>query len=188
MKERVSKMVGKMVALNDSSFRSFLELPKTQLVSNLLLFIVGLGYGAISIASNASYIASFDSALLQNFIVPAIFILFGLLMAFITKIGLALLLWAASKGFGGKGLLRDINRMAPVALFPGLLGAPFLVGAGNDHPLTYLLLAAGVVWMYLVCVKIIKTTQSFPTTKAYLAVLTAFVFLASVYYLMIPPA
>ncbi|MBF6634427.1 hypothetical protein QL992_08775 [Microbacterium sp. APC 3898] len=188
MKERVSKMVGKMVALNDSSFRSFLELPKTQWVSNLLLLIVGIGYGAISIASNASYIASFDSALLQNFIVPAIFILFGLLMAFITKIGLALLLWAGSKGLGGKGLLRDINRAAPVALLPGLLGAPYLAEAGNGHLLVYVLLAIGVVWMYLVCVKIIKTTQSFTAKKAYLAALAAFVFLASVYYLIIPPA
>lgn len=187
MKERVSKMVGKMVALNDSSFRSFLELPKTQLMSNLVLLMVGLGYGAISIASNASYIASFDSALLQNFIVPAIFILFGLLMAFITKIGLALLLWAGSKGLGGKGLLKDINRAAPVALLPGLLGAPYLTGAGDGHPLIYLLLIAGIVWMYLVGVKIIKTTQNFTAKKAYLAALIAFVFLASVYYLMIPP-
>lgn len=181
-------MVGKMVALNDSSFRSFLELPKTQLVSNLLLLIVGLGYGAISIASNASYIASFDAALLKNFIVPAIFILFGLLMAFITKIGLALLLWAGSRGLGGKGLLRDINRAAPVALLPGLLGAPYLVNAGDGHPMVYVLLVIGVVWMYLVCAKIIKTTQNFTTVKAYLAALAAFVFLASVYYLIMPPA
>ncbi|WP_039863110.1 hypothetical protein [Planococcus donghaensis] len=188
MKEKVSKMVGKMVALNDSSFRSFLALPKTQWVSNLLLFIVGLGYGAISIASNASYIASFDSTLLQNVIVPAIFLLFGLLMAFVTKIGLALLLWAGSKAFGGKGLLRDINQSAPVALLPGLLGAPYLVEAANGHPLVYVLLAIGIVWMYLVSVKIIKTTQNFTSAKAYLAALAAFAFLASVYYLILPPA
>ena len=188
MKERVSKMVGKMVTLNDSSFQSFLELPKPQLVSNLLLLIVGLGYGASSIASNASYIASFDSGLLQNFIVPAIFILFGLLMAFITKIGLALLLWAGSKALGGKGLLRDINKAAPVALLPGLLGAPYLAGGGDGHPLVYVLLAIGVVWMYLICTKIIKTTQSFTNKRAYLSALAAFVFLASVYYLIIPSA
>ncbi|ANU14142.1 hypothetical protein B481_0830 [Planococcus halocryophilus Or1] len=188
MKERVTKMVGKMVTLNDASFRSFLELPKTQLVSNLLLFIVGLGYGAISIASNASYISSFDSALLQNFMVPAIFILFGLLMSFITKIGLALLLWAGSKGLGGKGLLRDINRATPVALLPGLLGAPYLAEVGNGHPMVYMLLVVGIIWMYLVCVKIIKTTQNFTPVKAYVAALAAFAFLASVYYLIIPPA
>lgn len=188
MKERVSKMVGKMVALNDSSFRTFLELPKTQWVSNLLLLIVGLGYGAISIASNASYIASFDSPVLQSFIVPGIFFVFGLLMVFVTKIGLALLLWAGAKALGGKGLLREINRSVPVALLPGLLGAPFLTGVGNGHPLVYLLLIAGIIWMYLVCVKIIKTTQHFSSLKAYIAAFAAFAFLASVYYLLIPPA
>ena len=84
--------------------------------------------------------------------------------------------------------MRDINRAAPVALLPGLLGAPYLAEAGNGHLLVYVLLAIGVVWMYLVCVKIIKTTQSFTAKKAYLAALAAFVFLASVYYLIIPPA
>lgn len=179
-------MVGKMVTMNESSFRSFLDLPKTKLMSNIILLIVGLGYGAISIASNASYIVSFESTLLKTFIVPAIFLFFGLVTAFITRIGFSLLLWAGSKGFGGKGLFKDINAETPVALLPGLLGAPYLIGVGNGNVLVLGLLAIGIVWMYLISAKIIKTTQGFTDGKAYLATLVAFLFLASVYYLIIP--
>lgn len=179
-------MVGKMIALDEPSFRSFLESPKTTKASNIMFLVAGAGYGAISIASNASYILSFDSALFKFFIVPLIFLVFGLLMAFVTKIGLALLLWAGAKGLGGKGLLRDINVSVPAALIPGLFAAPYLAGDGNGNILVLLLLFFGVVWMYLVCVKIIQTTQNFTQKKAYLATFLAFLFLASVYYLIIP--
>ena len=84
MVKGVAKLVGKMISLDDPSYRSFLDLPKTETVSRLLLLIVGLGYGAISIASQASYISSFDSALLQNVVVPVIFIIFGILDTVIT--------------------------------------------------------------------------------------------------------
>lgn len=182
----VAKLVGKMITLNDPSYRSFLQLPKTETVSRILLLIVGLGYGAISIASQAPYIASFDSALLQNLFVPAIFIIFGLLTAFITKVGMAALLWAGSKALGGTARYRTISLVTPVALLPGLLGAPHLAGLGDGALWVGLLLAAGIIWMYLVSAKIIQAVQGFSPAKAYLSALLAFLFLASVYYLVIP--
>lgn len=186
MVKGVAKLVGKMIALDDPSYRSFLELPKTETVSRILLLIVGVGYGAISIASQASYISSFDSALLQNFLVPAIFIIFGILTAFITKVGMAALLWAGSKALGGTAKYRAISLVAPVALLPGLLGAPHLAGLGDGSLWVNLFLVTGVVWMYLVSVKIIQAVQGFNATKAYLSAGMAFLFLASVYYLVIP--
>lgn len=186
MVKGVAKLVGKMISLDDPSYRSFLELPKTETVSRLLLLIVGVGYGAISIASQASYISSFESAMLQNFLVPAIFIIFGLLTAFITKVGVAALLWAGSKAFGGTARYRTISMMTPIALLPGLLGAPFLAGLGNGELWVNLLLIVGVVWMYLVSAKIIQVVQGFTSVKAYLSAMVAFLFLASVYYLVIP--
>ncbi len=186
MAKGVAKLVGKMISLDDPSYRSFLELPKTEAMSRILLLIVGVGYGAISIASQASYISSFDSALLQNFLVPAIFIIFGILTAFITKVGMAALLWAGSKALGGSAKYRAISLVTPVALLPGLLGAPHLAGLGDGSLGVNLLLLIGVVWMYLVSVKIIQTVQGFTATKAYLSAGMAFLFLASVYYLVIP--
>lgn len=186
MKEGMIKMIGKMLTLNDPSFRTFLSSQKIKSVSNIILLTVGVGYGLISIASNATYIMSFESALLQNVIVPLIFILFGLIMAFITKIGLALLLWAGARGVGGKGFLSEIYKVTPVALIPGLLGVPYLSGVGNGSGFVILLLLVGVVWMYLISSKIIHTTQSFSGKKAYVAALFSYLFLASVYYLIIP--
>lgn len=186
MKEGVGKLVGKMIILDDSSYRSFLQLPKTKTVSWILLLIVGLGYGAISIASQASYISSFESPLLQNLIVPGIFIIFGLLTAFITKVGMAALLWAGSKALGGTARYGTLSMATPVALLPGLLGAPHLAGVGNGSLWVTVLVVIGVVWMYLVSAKIIQAVQGFTPAKAYLSALLAFLFLASVYYLIIP--
>ncbi|HSI67379.1 MAG TPA: hypothetical protein VK947_08195 [Planococcus sp. (in: firmicutes)] len=179
-------MVSKMITLKEPSFRNFMASPKMSMISNILLLLVGVGYGAISIASNASYIMSFDSTLLQFLIVPLIFIFFGLLTAFITKIGLGLLLWAGAKGAGGKGLLRAILAAVPVAMIPGLLGVPYLTGVGNGSVWSIILLFVGVVWMYFVSVKIIQVTQNFNSLKSYIAVFFSFLFLASVYYLTIP--
>ena len=179
-------MVRNMVALNETYFGAFLNSPNIKRISNLILLVTGVGYGAISIASNASYIANFDSPVLQNFLVPLIFVLFGLLTAFITKIGLALLLWAGAKGFGGKALFRDINLASPVAMLPGLLCVPYLAGWGKGSLVVIILLVAGIVWMYFVSAKILKTTQNFTNKKAYLAAFFAFLFLASVYYIVVP--
>ena len=179
-------MVRNMVVLNETYFGAFLNSPNIKVISNLILLLTGVGYGAISIASNASYIANFDSPVLQNVLVPLIFILFGLLSAFITKIGLALLLWAGARGLGGKALFKEINLASPVALLPGLLGVPYLAGWGEGTFIVAALLVAGIVWMYFVSAKILKTTQNFTNKKAYLAAFLAFLFLASVYYIVVP--
>lgn len=179
-------MVRNMVVLNETYFGAFLKSPNIKVISNLILLVTGVGYGAISIASNASYIASFDSPLLQNMIVPLIFIVFGLFSAFITKLGLALILWAGAKAFGGKARFKEINMAAPVAMLPGLLGVPYLAGWSEGTPLVIVLLVIGVVWMYFVSGKIVKTTQNFTNKKAYMATFLMFLFLASVYYLVVP--
>lgn len=179
-------MVRNMVVLNETYFGAFLKSPNIKVISNLILLVTGIGYGAISIASNASYIASFDSSLLQNILVPLIFIIFGLLTAFITKIGLAILLWASAKGLGGKALFREINLVSPVALLPGLLGVPYLAGWGEGTIVVAALLVTGIVWMYFISAKILKTTQNFSNKQAFLSAFLAFLFLASVYYIVVP--
>lgn len=175
-----------MVVLNETYFGAFLKSPNIKVISNLILLVIGVGYGAISIASNASYIASFDSPVLQNILVPLIFIIFGLLSAVVTKIGLAILLWASAKGLGGKALFREINLVSPVALLPGLLGVPYLAGWGEGTIVVIALLVTGIVWMYFISAKILKTTQNFTNKKALLAAFLAFLFLASVYYIVVP--
>ncbi len=179
-------MVGKMMILDEPTFRAFLNSPRALLMSRLMVLLIGIGYGAVSIASNTEYISSFESDALRNYIVPAIFVGFGILMVFLTKLCLSLLLWAGARGFGGPGLLKQLNRATPVALIPGLLGVPFLVGFGNGQMGIWILLVVSVIWMYLISVRIIQATQNLSGTKAYLAVFASFVFLASIYYLIIP--
>ncbi|MFP3421968.1 hypothetical protein R0K19_21610, partial [Bacillus sp. SIMBA_161] len=117
-------------------------------------------------------------------IVPLIFIIFGILTAFITKVGMAALLWAGSKALGGTAKYRAISLATPVALLPGLLGAPYLAGVGNGAWWVDLFLVIGVVWMYLASVKIIQAVQGFTAKKAYVSAMMAFLFLASIYYLV----
>ncbi|WP_416145384.1 hypothetical protein [Planococcus koreensis] len=67
-----------------------------------------------------------------------------------------------------------------------MLGVPYLAGWGEGTFIVAALLVAGIVWMYFVSAKILKTTQNFTNKKAYLAAFLAFLFLASVYYIVVP--
>ncbi len=173
-----------MIALDAQAFRIFANTPKAVLYSRMILLVVGLGYGIFSIIANANYIVSFESPMLRRVIVPFLFVLFGLLTVIITKFGLTLLLWAGARGFGGPGRMREINNFVSISLVPGLLGVPFLVGAGGLILLLPLVL--GVGWMYLICVKILEVTQEFQGIKAYLSVMAVFIFFASIYYIIMP--
>ncbi|AJD89843.1 hypothetical protein JMA_05260 [Jeotgalibacillus malaysiensis] len=177
-------MIGRMMMLDGAAFHDYLQSPKVDKISRLLLIAVGILYGIISILTNWTYVSGFDSQVLKFFVVPGIFIIFGLLTALITRLGLSLLLWASSKGFGGKGMLGQVNKAASVSLVPGILSVPFLAGSFNIAVIA--LLGAGLIWMYLVSVQIVKATQGFDAKKAYLASLLSFVFLASIYYIIVP--
>lgn len=177
-------MIGRMMMLDGAAFHDYLQSPNIDKISRLLLITVGVLYGLISMISNWTYVSSFESQVLKLFIVPAIFIIFGLLTALITRLGLSLLLWASSKGFGGKGLLGQVNKAASVSLVPGISSVPFLTGNGNAAVLA--LLTAGLIWMYLISVQVVRATQGFDAKKAYLASLLSFVFLASIYYIIVP--
>ncbi|WP_088007119.1 hypothetical protein [Indiicoccus explosivorum] len=179
-------MVGKMITLQEQSFQAFFDSPHAKRLSRLVLLLVGVGYGAISIASNADYISSFESALLRNALVPLIFLLFGVLTAWLTKLGFSLLLWAGAKSIGGKGLLRQISLAVPVVLIPGLLAVPFLTGSGFGSPVYLPLLAVGLLWMYLISARVVQAVEGFTGKKAYIAASLALIFLASVYYLVVP--
>jgi hypothetical protein len=177
-------MFGKMFALDAQAFRVFIDTPKALLYSRLVILIVGLVYGAFAILANADYIISFESPILRRLVVPLFFLAFGLLTVVITKFGLTLLLWAGARGFGGPGRMKQLNLFASIAVAPGLLGVPFLVGSGGIILLAPLVL--GVGWMYLICVKILEVTQEFQGVKAYVSVLAVFIFFASIYYIIMP--
>ncbi|PYZ95546.1 hypothetical protein CR205_18625 [Alteribacter lacisalsi] len=178
-------MIGKMMILDPPAFRQFFEIKHSKLLSQLIVFGLGLAYGAAGIAANAGFIASFEGDLLRNVLVPLIFLFFGLLSAWITKIGLTVLLWAGARGFGGPGRMAHVYRAASVALIPGILALPLLTGM-NVNWLTILAMIFGVAWMFLICVRIHEATQGFGGWKAYAAVFAAFVFFASIYYLVMP--
>ncbi|WP_232735663.1 hypothetical protein [Alteribacter populi] len=178
-------MIGKMILLHAPSFRAFAHAPKSILYSRLIVIAVGIVYGIFGILANASFVASFESELLRNVVVPLIFILFGLFSVWLTKLGLTVLLWAGARGFGGPGKISEVSRSASIALVPGLLAIPFLTGIDGGFALV-VSLVAGVIWMYFICVKIHEITQGFAPWKAYAAVFAVFVFFASIYYMIIP--
>lgn len=157
-----------------------------KLKSNLVFLFVGLVYGILSILGNYTYINSFETPILKTVFVPGVFLLFGIGTVFLTRVGLTLLLWAGAKGVGGAGRLGQIHAQTPVALVPGLLGAPFLIGIGSGNILFVIMLVVSIVWMYLISSKILKTTQGITNKRAYIGAFAAFFFLACVYYLIVP--
>ncbi|MFN7249170.1 MAG: hypothetical protein ACK4M9_00010 [Anaerobacillus sp.] len=182
----------KALVLNKEAIRKLSE-PNSnwRLLSMCITVLLGLGYGYTAISINSETIASFETPLLRDTIVPALFLFFGFLMILITKVGLSLLLWAGSKGLSGQGLLKILYRNTTVALIPSIIALPAFISLQVGSPLTPIMLLSlfvAVIWIYLICSKVVEVTQKFVPWRAYLAVLLAFIFYMSIYYIVLPPA
>lgn len=156
----------------------------------IFTFIVGACYGSVIYFRVPEEYITFDSSILQS-VVYLFLILSGTGMVYLTRLGLTLLLWAGGKAFGGKGFMGIINRLTAFALVPSIVGLPSVVALSTGEQLSLImiiLLLISLIWMYFVSVRFIQITQKINTWKAYGAVLIAFLFFSSVYYLTLPPA
>lgn len=181
----------KAILLDREAFRTLAESPKTNRIGMLLVVLLGAAYGLFSVQANNAYVSSFESPLLRDFVVPVIFIIFGIITIILTRFAFTLLLWAGARGFGGAGLLRVQYRLSIIILVPSFLAMPTLIGMQAGYPISaihHALLAAGIAWMYVLGVRAMEATQSFRGFRSYGSVLAIFIFFACIYYLVIPPA
>jgi hypothetical protein len=162
-----------------------------KLLSMCITVLLGLFYGYTAISINSETIASFETPLLRDTVVPGLFLFFGYLMMLITKIGLSLLLWAGSRGLSGPGLLKILYRNTTIALIPSVIALPAFISLQVGSTLTTLMqlsIVVSIIWIYLICSRIVEVTQQFVPWRAYVAVLLAFIFYMSIYYIVLPPA
>lgn len=159
--------------------------------SNIITIIIGLYYGVFNIMGNLPFITSFESAYLRMIFIPSFFIIGGILMMLFTRFGFTLLLWAGAKGLGGPGLLGAIYRITGFAMIPLLLSIPPITALAQSGRYSFQLIIfiiISLLWIYLYLVKAIKTIQKFKNGKAYAAVFLAYLFITSVYYILVPIA
>ncbi|WP_342526982.1 hypothetical protein MKY84_00470 [Chryseomicrobium sp. FSL W7-1435] len=178
-------MIIHLLSLKDSAFKSFTSTEKSKVQGSLALLLTGLLYGVLLITANWSYILSFETPALRWAIVPLIFIVSGLMMAWLTRIGLTLLLWAGARGFGGEGVMSRIAPFVSISLLPGLLAVPLLTG-WQVNALGISLAVIGVAWMFAIHWKTLQSTQRFSPIKAGIAAITVLIFFVSIYYLIVP--
>ncbi len=177
--------------LDRLAFKELADSPKTNRIGWLLVLLLGIAYGLFSVQANHAYVESFESPLLRTFIVPLIFILFGVITIVLTRLAFTLLLWAGARGFGGPGMVRSLYRVSIIILVPSFLAMPTLIGlqAGIEMTLIHsALLIAGLAWMYVLGVRVLEATQAFKGVRSYGSVLAIFIFFACIFYLVIPPA
>ncbi|WP_209122878.1 YIP1 family protein [Alkalihalobacillus sp. BA299] len=177
--------------LNNGSIAELTTSPKWNIWGHLVTILLGVIYGLFSIQQNIEYITSFDAEFLKDIVIPGFFIIAGIIMVFLTRVALSLLLWAASRGFGGPGLLGQLFRLSAGALIPSILAMPGFIAAGLEGAVPFIAIVGvilGIAWMYITCVRIVLVTQRFVPWKAYTAVLVIFIFFISIYYIVTPPA
>ncbi|MBM7707468.1 hypothetical protein JOD03_002415 [Chryseomicrobium aureum] len=178
-------MILQLLTLRDSAFKNFSSSEKSHVQGGLVLLLTGLLYGSLLLIANRSYILSFETPALKWAIVPLIFMVSGLMMAWLTRIGLTLVVWAGARGFGGEGVMGRIRPFVSISLLPGLLAVPLLTG-WQMNALGIVLATIGVFWMLIFHWKTLQTTQQFSKVKAGIAAITVFVFFVSIYYLVVP--
>ncbi len=157
----------------------------------VMTIFLGIYYGITNIVINASLISSFETGILRNVLIPSMFILGGVMMIIITRLGFTLLLWAGAKGMGGPGLLGIIYRITGFAMFPFVLSIPILasMSQGNHiNEISILIIILSFGWIYFYLVNAMKITQKFAQWKAYMAVLLVYLFFTSIYYIFLPTA
>ncbi|MFV8826806.1 hypothetical protein [Alkalihalobacterium sp. APHAB7] len=179
------------ILLNNEAIAELTTSPKWNIWGHLVSILLGVIYGFISIQQNIDYISSFEADFLRDIVVPGFFILAGIIMVFLTRVALSLLLWAASRGFGGPGLLGQLFRLSAGALIPSILAMPGFIADSVDATVPFIAVIGviiGIAWMYMTCVKIVLVTQKFVPWKAYTSVLVIFIFFISIYYIVTPPA
>lgn len=172
-KDAIKKIIG------DDSFNKW---------SIILTTLIGVVYGFVAFLNIPGELVDFDSNVLR-FVALIVVILVSILMVYVTKLGLAFLLWAGGRAFGGPGLFRILNRVTSIALFPIILGSPAIVAINfqtNISVIMSIVLTFSIFWMYLISVKSVELTQKIKTWKAYLAVIISFIFFISVYYIILP--
>ncbi|MEA3320904.1 MAG: YIP1 family protein [Bacillota bacterium] len=156
----------------------------------IFTFVVGICYGSVIYLRVPEEYLTFDSSILQS-AVYLFLLLSGTGMVYLTRLGLTLLLWAGGKAFGGQGFMGIINRLTAFALVPSIVGLPSIVALSTGEELSIILtilLVVSLLWMYFVSVRFIQISQKLNSWRAYGAVLIAFLFFSSVYYLILPPA
>ncbi|WNF37650.1 hypothetical protein RJD24_04085 [Bacillaceae bacterium IKA-2] len=184
-------LIFKTLLLDKASIQQ-LSLPKSNWKwhSFIITILLGLFYGFTAININKEIITSFETPMLRDLVIPGLFLFFGYLMMLITKVGLTLLLWAGSKGLGGGGYLGLLYRNTTIALIPSVIALPAFISLQvGTSPSTLMIVSIiiAILWIYLVSVKIVETVQQFAQWKAYIAVLLAFIFFMSIYYMILPP-
>lgn len=163
---------------------------KWKALGTFVTVLLGLIYGFTSIIIYQPLISSFDTPILRDTIIPALFLVFGIIMLFVTKVGFSLLLWAISKGLSGPGLLNIFYQNTTIALIPSVIALPAFISLQSGANLTtmmFLSIFISVIWIYLICSRIVEVTQKFVPWRAYVTVLIAFIFFISIYYITFPP-
>ncbi|HBW34620.1 YIP1 family protein [Desulfosporosinus sp. BICA1-9] len=158
--------------------------------SSVISVLLGLLYGFTAININLEFIRTFETPILRQVFIPAVFLFSGYIMMLLTKVGLTLLLWAGSRGLGGGGFLAILYQITTIALIPSIIALPAFISLQAGTPLSMLMLVSigvALIWIYFVCAKIVEVVQHFVPWKAYVAVLLAFIFFMSIYYIILPP-
>ncbi|WP_096201381.1 YIP1 family protein [Bacillus sp. FJAT-45350] len=180
-------LIFRSLLVDRDAMKELSESPKFNKWCLLIILLVGIIYGLFSIQHNAEYILSFESDFLRNIVVPGIFIIGGVIMVLLTRLVFSLLLWAASRGFGGPGGLGSLNRMTTVVMVPSIIAMPAFI-ASNFTLLGISSIIIALIWMYIISVRSLAVTQAFVSWKAYAAISVIFIFFISIYYIVIPPA
>ncbi|WP_366921690.1 hypothetical protein MFMK1_002101 [Metallumcola ferriviriculae] len=176
--------IDKLIPINVAQIKS------SKLVAEVAVTIAGIVYGVANYINNQIQAPlNFESSWLATVFVPLLFIVGGVAMAFITRLGIVGVYWAMARMLGGPG---RVGRLYHTTGTGFLFFWPWglLLLTGTLLPIVaYLLVAAVVVCSALgigYLTRELGQTQQFSTFRSIIAIILTVVFMVSVYYLILP--
>ncbi|GAW94289.1 YIP1 family protein [Calderihabitans maritimus] len=169
--------------------------PTFEKLGTVSTLVLGIIYGGSNLWFHQEYLHGFESRFLQVVLVPLIFLLAGVLMAYLTRVALMLAFWGFSRGLGGLGDISKLYRFSGYGLLPLCLGAPGIAYFGNVSleartPVVSfvlgILLLVSIFLTILSWHRIVMATQQFSRWKAWICLALTAIFTFSVFYLVQP--
>ena len=152
--------------------------------------LLGISYGLGNLIVMREQLPELQSIWMHYVIAPGLFLIGGIFMAYLSRIGITLVCWAMVKMLGGPGNMKGLSKIVGFSYVFFLPAVFFLLTATGVSQAIMLsigsIASVGILMGLIFLSTNITHLQKISIVRSALSIFLTVVFIGSVYYLMLP--
>ncbi len=152
--------------------------------------LLGIGYGLGNLIVMREELPELQSFWMHYVVAPGLFLIGGIFMAYLSRIGITLVCWAMVKMLGGIGNIKGLSKIVGFSYVLFLPAVFFMLTVTSVSQAMILsigsIASVGLIMGLIFLSANIAHLQKFSMVKSVLSIFLTAVFIGSVYYLMLP--